>query len=275
MPQSVKIIADSVNPDGVRLTTFELSLHRYIWPELLTHRQLSRNAQSNRAIPTKKLIEMVRLDPALPLHWGKNQKGMQAFDEHDDAQKKIFETWWRSCAYGAADNAAHLAGLDLHKQEVNRLLEPYQWIRAIVSATDYSNFFRLRCDCAAQPEIRTVAEKMRDQMDASIPECIQWGEWHLPLIRFDDLFDEKLSQGDLVKISVARCARVSYLTHEGQRDPSKDIELHDQLLSDWHMSPFEHAAQANRDWASLRGNYDHGWLQYRKMVESGIEFSAS
>jgi thymidylate synthase ThyX len=272
MPASVKILADSLNPEGVRLTTFEVSMHRYIWPEFMTHRVFSRNAQSNRAIPVTRLIEMVREDPAYPMHWGKNQKGMQAREEFDEEKVKEFREWWRQLANQAADNAFDLAAAGLHKQVVNRILEPFQWIRGIVTSTEWDNYFNLRCHEDAQPEIRWIAERMHAQLEESVPRCIYWGDWHLPLVEFDDEID--LSTGKLVRVCVARCARISYLTHDGVRDYSRDLDLHDQLHSSKHMSPFEHAAYASKNAVGpLASNFRNGWLQYRKLVENGSQLS--
>jgi thymidylate synthase ThyX len=151
--------------------------------------------------------------------------------------------------------------LDTHKQIANRLLEPWMWITVIVSATSYGNFFNLRCHKDAQPEIKVIAEMMRDAYYNSTPRQLAVGEWHLPLLQPED---EGVEEDKLVKVCVGRVARVSYLTHDGKRDLEADVTLHDRLLSAGHMSPFEHVAKASEtsDWF---GNFK-GFEQYRKTV---------
>jgi hypothetical protein len=158
--------------------------------------------------------------------------------------------------------------LNVHKQVANRLLEPFMWHTVIVTATEWDNFFALRCHSDAQPEIRRAATEMRAALEASEPAELGEGEWHLPLIRPEDL-EEDRPEEDLVKISAGRCARVSYLTHAGVRDLDADIELHDRLLASGHMSPLEHpgrplseAELAESEWS---GNF-RGWRQYRKTI---------
>ncbi len=269
MPLSVKIIADSINPAGKRLTTFEVSTHLFIWSEWMTHRQFSRNAQSNRAIPTKKIIETVRNDPALPLHWGKNQPGMVAEEELTPEQIEAVKAYWLQMSREACDHAEKLSEMGGHKQFVNRSLAPYMWIRALISSTEWDNFFKLRIEKSAQPEIQVPATLMRDALASHQPKELEWGQWHLPFINEDH---EGLDITVLRKISAARCARVSFLSHDGSHDPAKDVGLHDRLLADGHMSPFEHCAQALPILAAQKwnSNFDPSWLQYRKVVELGL-----
>ena len=265
MPSEVKILADSINPVGIRLTTFELSVHLFIWAEFLTHRVMSRNAQSNRAIPTQKIIESVSADIAYPFHWGKNKAGMQADGELPADVIGRAKAKWTEMALRACEDAKYLAELGLAKQVVNRALAPYMYIKVILSATTWKNFFDLRIDEAAQPEIAIPAARMRDELEKSRPVELGWGEWHMPLVWAEewDIHPEE----HLIKISAARAARVSYLTHLGTRDLNKDVELHDKLLKDVHMSPFEHVAIADEQQRTL-SNYHPSWMQYRKVIES-------
>jgi hypothetical protein len=166
------------------------------------------------------------------------------------------------------DRAQPPEWLNVHKQVANRLLEPFMWHTVIVTATEWDNFWNLRCHPDAQPEIRLVAETMRDTMEASEPEELAEGEWHLPLVRPEDR-EQVASIEDLIKISAGRCARVSYLTHAGKRDPDADIQLHDRLLESGHMSPLEHPARPltpteleSGEWS---GNF-RGWRSYRKGI---------
>lgn len=164
--------------------------------------------------------------------------------------------------------------LNVHKQIANRLLEPWMWHTVIVTATEWSNFFALRTEASAQPEIRQIADMMHELYHEHEPKQLDYKQWHLPLVdedEFPDFFDIKKA-----RISTGRCCRVSYLTHDGKRDPQKDIELHDSLLKNGHMSPFEHAARPLNEQEKLidpwYGNF-YGWKQYRKLLENEADFS--
>lgn len=272
MAYTARILADSLAPCGKRLTTWELCYPRMVHAELMTHRAFSRNSASSRAIPAAKLRERVVTDPAMPVYWGANQKGMQATSEIEDVEAA--KQWWLD---GMRMMAAHHElgeKMGIHKQIVNRIIEPWMFITVIVSATDYYNWFHLRDHHQAQPEIAEIAGKMWPLYQDSMPELLGEGEWHLPLVTFDDEvqlrgeFDPEEATRRLKKISVGRCARVSYLTHDGRRDLSEDIRLHDQLASTadsedpGHFSPFEHVASALNE-PTPSGNFQ-GWFQYRK-----------
>lgn len=268
MAYEAKILADSVAPCGKRLTTMSITYPRFVHSEFMTHRMFSRNAASSRAIPVAKMIREIEDDPVWPVWWGKNQSGMQAAEELDPKAQAEALDWWLNARDNAVADAASLMHLGLHKQIANRLLEPWMWITVIVSATEWENFFHLRCHPDAQPEVRKIAEMMRDLYRANTPRSVTPDDaipWHLPLISQEDLeywATGELQTGDLVKIAVGRAARVSYLTREGKRDPGADIALHDRLLESGHWSPFEHVACPMRT-AEPSGNYI-GWKQYRK-----------
>lgn len=264
MAFEAKILADSINPRGQRLTTMQLTYPRCIHAEFMTHRMFSRNSASSRAIPFEKMIENILADPFVPIEWGKNQKGMSAREVFppDSAVALAARSAWIECMKSTVRRAKVLHEMGLHKQIVNRLVEPWMWITVIASATCWDNFFKLRCHPDAEPHIQKIAYMARDLRSAAIPQEIKWGDWHLPLTGFDG--DEGLLLNDLVKVSTARCARVSYLTHDGVRDVDADIKLHDRLSSNGHWSPFEHAAVAQED-VVFSGNYVNGWKQYRKL----------
>ena len=155
---TAKIIADSISViTGIRLTTMELSYHRYIHSEFMTHRMFSRNASSSRAIPIKKLLEQVKNDPMMPIHWGSNKPGMQAGEELKGEDLHVAQREWINAANNAVDTASHLQELGLHKQIANRLLEPFLAIKVVVTATEWENFFKLRIHKDAQPEIQELA----------------------------------------------------------------------------------------------------------------------
>lgn len=290
---SAIIIADSISPEGIRLTTFQLQYWRPIHSELMTHRVFSRNAGSSRARPSRVIIEQVRNEPWGPIHWGTNQSGMQAHAEVADIEEA--EERWFWAAQQAADAAEGLLNFGLHKQIVNRVLEPYTFIDVVLTATDYANWFALRDHADAQPEIRELAQLMREVYDHSEPVLLVPGQWHLPYITDEDYSAAEewmvLNHNGMVlpnmvidllkKASAARCARVSYKLHDGSKtDFEKDLELFERLLvsQPLHASPAEHQATpdewvenatSNRDSEWLyqheQGNL-RGWRQYRKML---------
>lgn len=221
----------------------------------------SRNASSSRAIPVQKMIDKVRDHPAYPIYWGRNEKGMQAHTELTPPEIRAAKLLWNRSRLFALDTARELAITGVHKQIVNRILEPFSWITVIISATQWSNFFELRCHPDAQPEIRHIAEMMREAINNSSPNALPVGHWHLPYISPEDFRDFGKVQ-DWKNISVARCARVSYLNHEGKKDIVDDVALAERLRSSGHWSPFEHVAQAIETPAPI-GNF-RGWKQYRK-----------
>jgi thymidylate synthase ThyX len=145
-------------------------------------------------------------------------------------------------------------------------LEPFLWHTVIVTATEWENFFDLRCAANAQPEIRSAALTMQAAIDASRPSSVGRGQWHLPLVQSDE---RSLPVEMRKKISAARCARVSYLTHEGAREIAKDLELYERLQADRHLSPFEHVATPSAD-VEFHANF-RGWIQMRKEIEERIK----
>ncbi|HEX3549554.1 MAG TPA: FAD-dependent thymidylate synthase [Candidatus Elarobacter sp.] len=273
---SARVLLDSVSPAGVRLTTMEVRYPRFIHSEVMTHRVFSRNSASSRALPIAKMIDAVRTDPAMPVWWGRNQAGMQAHAEIDEATRELAHAEWRLALEDALRHAERLAASDinLHKQLVNRILEPFAWITVILTATEWSNFFTQRTHEDAQPELKHIALMMLAAYRASVPRPLELGEWHTPLIQRDE--ELTVSTDERLKISVARCGRVSYLTHAGARDHAKDIELYERLLgggANGHWSPFEHVATPLAASGTWSGNF-RGWEQYRKLFaqENAAEF---
>jgi hypothetical protein len=144
------------------------------------------------------------------------------------------------------------------------MLEPWSHINVVLTASDFDNFFTLRCHKDAQPEIQKLAVMMARAVRDSVPNEIPEGGWHLPYVLGAEkhLYPVNLQ----LKMSTARCCRVSYLTMEGKAaEPGKDFVLHDSLIVDKHMSPTEHPAQAGTDPDAYSGNF-RGWKQYRKML---------
>ena len=285
------VIADSISDQGIRITTFQLRYWRAIHAELMTHRVFSRNAGSSRARPSKAIIEQVAHDPWGPIVWGLNEPGMQA-NNLADIDVEMQSLWsWRNIAKRAANSATVLLNLGLHKQIVNRVLEPFTYIDVVVTATDYANWFALRLDKDAQPEIQQLAQAMKDAMDASEPVLLNPGEWHLPYITvsdFNSVDNYLLFNGQNVcsqqrlelfkKISAARCARTSYKAFDGKvASIDDDLSLFDKLMSGEikHSSPAEHIASpdvlVDNAWTNkhYHGNF-YGWVQYRRVLQGGI-----
>jgi thymidylate synthase ThyX len=303
MVYSAYVIADSVSEAGVRLTTMEVTLPRIVLAEFNTHRMFSRNSASSRAIPVAKQLQKIKDDPFIPVHFGANQAGMQADDELRGEARAAAEAEWLAARDSAVSHVERLLEIGLHKQITNRILEPWMWQTILVTATEWANFYALRANPQAQPEIRIAAELMQAAMEASTPVLKYEGEWHLPLIgytppveRFSG-FDEwaqaisdaelelewaKENPSEAIKVSVGRCARVSYLTHDGVRDHSKDIELYERLVSSGHMSPTEHVATPSyfendsEAWflgeTPWSGNF-YGWQQFRKTLPSESDYT--
>jgi len=265
MAYECKILADSISPAGHRLTTFLVTAPRIILAEINTHRVLSRNSASSRAIPVLKSIDQVYEDPFIPVHWGRNQKGMQAGSEVEDEVQRIAHADWLQARDFAAYMAKRFAQHEIHKQVANRLVELFKWHTMVISGTEWSNFFALRAHPDAQPEFQVMARMMKDCYEANLPKKVAaraesmdpFGSvagWHLPFVtgEEEDLVVEAWHQnvfpsyklGELaVKVSTGRTARVSTLTHDGAREMAADVGLCDRLLIAGHMSPFEAPAR--------------------------------
>lgn len=298
------IIADSISDHTwQRITTFELEYHRYIHSELMTHRQFSRNAASSRAIPIDKMIEQVQTNPAMPIHWGANQSGMQAQFELSHFNQTLAKHTWLEARDEAVKFAKQLQALGLHKQIVNRVLEPFQMMKTLVTATNFDNFFNLRCHKDAQPEIKMLADLMYQAMQESTPEVLKAGEWHTPYVNHTrgedgslwyfttgeryDINDgvwvnttEYLDQDQAIKISCSCADQVSY--RKNNTSFEKALAIYDKLVNSEpvHASAFEHCAtpidiDSFKDdgithWLSngnvpCSGNFTN-WVQYRQLI---------
>lgn len=266
---SAKVLADSVNPWGDRLTTFELVFPRMLLPELNTHRVFSRNTASSRAIPVEKTIEAVYDNPFIPFHWGKNQSGMQAFAEIADERKPACRYEWLARAQDAAHSATYLSQHEVHKQIANRLLEPFMFTTVVLSTTSFAQFEKLRNNEMAEPHFQHLAKLMVSARSESLPEALKPGEWHLPLIYDEDR--SKLNLDDLKRVSTARCAAVSYVRHNEVKDYEKDFVLYERLTTGGHWSPTEHLAtpltNQEDNWRAFMSNFV-GWKQHRKEFET-------
>ena len=297
---SAKVVAHSIAPNGEELITMELEFHRFILSELNTHRSFSRNAQSSRAVPIEKMIEQVRNSPAIPVHWGKNQAGMVAEKElsldtvvmdvnyMDGSYQSTLEQAWLNAARQAAGTAEMFNYAGVHKQIVNRLLEPFMKTKGVVTATRkaYEAFFKLRCHKDAQPEIKLLAERMRDSLGNSTPNELSYGDYHLPYLTVD--INEMLTE-DAIKISASCCGQVSYRKLDDSL--AKALKIYDLLNlpidgkyseEPPHFSPTEHIAKIvdpdlyqaiDYERSEISGNFNSfTFYQYRKALEGGREW---
>lgn len=279
----VKIIADTYyNRKDSRITTFQLYIPRFLLAEINTHGILAKSAASSRAIPVSKCIQQVIDEPFIPEHFGQNKPGMQA-GEDLDAEKNLYaKAIWRRAKDDAVHQAKQLADAGVHKQHANRLLEPFRYVYQVVTATEWDNFYQLRTHPDAQPEFRDLAEKMlKVHLESAAVHC----QYHMPYVNDDDCLEIK-DIDQLFKISAARCARVSYKTHDGKKPLlEEDLKLCQQLIDSGHMSPFDHPAEADditsyptavkhhsapetKMWSNpdMHGRY-WGWNSMRKIYE--------
>lgn len=272
-----RVLLDSVSEGGARLTTMEWTYPRFIHAEVMTYRMFSRNSASSRAIPTRKTLRSVLTDPARPVFWGRNRRGMQAGDELTGWRFALARVGWEFGRVTAAASAWMMAAADLHKQTANRRIEPDLWMTTILTGSPvaFENVWRQRCHPAAQPEFRVLADAARLAYEASVP-VERWA--HLPLLQPDELatIDTDLDHPEafdvLCRMSVARCARVSYLTHDGRRSWEEDLKLYDKLHLESddgevpHTSPTEHVAFSCVDPRRRFGNL-FGWKSWRARVD--------
>ncbi len=301
-----RLIKDSISQEGVRICTFEIEVFRFIWSELMTHRVFSRNAASSRAIPIANVIQMVRDNPSTPIHFGKNQPGMQANEELTGDVLENAKRVWNEASLHAASRAEKLATLGVHKQIANRILEPFTHIKAVVTMTDFDNFEWLRDDIEAQPEIAELARVMVECRISSIPVELKSGEWHLPyvdiyrdhsdVLHYLDSDGEEISLEDALKISASCAAQVSYRRLNDSKE--KALEIYSKLFSGRkpHLSPTEHQAtpivadvdcEHERNIAFIPSTWENGithvdrqgnlhsgnftgWIQYRQTLPNNV-----
>lgn len=294
-----RVERDSISPLGKRLTTFVITFPRVVLAETVTHRMdsdnwgdfevsfcertttkdISKNSASSRAIPFPKMLERIKNDPYMP-KWTLNQKGMQG-NYSDSAVSDIANNIWENAKNQMISYANDLHDLGIHKQDCNRLLEPWAWVTQVVTSSSWDNFFALRCHNAAHPAFRHIARMMFLQRRKSKPTQLEYGQWHLPFVSLDvqNMFvwhpqshmNEPLH--DLIKFSAARCAWVSYENHEKEGTPDQMLRTFDRLVAEIpiHASPCEHQGTPLNPadkWAesNWRSNLV-GWIQARKLIK--------
>jgi len=281
---TARVIARSVHPEGgLDLITVEATYPSCIHKHVLTHRQFSRNTSSNRAIPILKNIQRVIDRPYVPKYWPINKSGMQPagyLEQGDPVADKLEAIWLRGLHRAIAD-AREMQAANCHKERVNNILSPYQFTTCIITATDWANFFETRIHKDAQRETQELATAIKQAIDNSEPTPRIFG-WHMPYILPGEV-EAAQHFGDaenmLLKISVARCARVSYLNHDGKYSTlEEDVRLCNMLYASrpMHLSPTEHQAfpdeiDNNGVWLEprLHGNFT-GWCQNRKFLEGRV-----
>lgn len=266
---NVKILADSINSRGVRLTTWELEYPRTILAQVNTHRNgFARNTASNRAIPIEKNIEQVKNDMFYPI-WTKNKSGMQGEIVEDSNLIDEANNIWLDAFKHVSDAMLRLNRLGIHKQNANRLLEPFQYVKTVLTACNdgLDNFYKLRIHKDAQAEIRDLAIKMKESQDKNDPVFLQFGEWHLPYITEEDR--RNLSIDEQKHISVSCCAQVSYRKINTTKE--KALAIYEKLINGdiIHGSAFEHVCRPEYVSEKRFGCFNT-WHQYRHDVEKEI-----
>ena len=294
MTVSAKVIKDSISPAGVRITTLELEYPRMVHSELMTHRVFSRNSASSRAIPVSKVIELVESNPAMPAHWGKNQAGMQAKEELDDLKKEAVRQLWLEAAKQAVSIAKVMADIGGHKQVVNRILEPFQHMKVVVTSTEWANWDWLRDHPDADPTIHALAKEMKRVRNESTPEEIFYGEWHLPYVtserskvyaerNYFDAHGEPITLEQARMISASCCAQTSYRKQDGSLEKAEDIFKKLIESEPCHASPVEHMATpiaadwgrgvTHEDWQGRQWSANfRGWVQFRQLIPNNAKY---
>jgi hypothetical protein len=262
-----RVVEDSISIAGVRFTTVEVRYPRIVLAEQNTHRALSKNSGSSRAIPVKKMLKQVRSSPACPAEWGSNQPGMQAGAQLTGWRLAGAKAVWRSAAFVAAMHSWALMKLGAAKQIANRVTEPYQYMNTLISGTDWDNFDLLRCHPDADPTMRDLAIEIMVAIELSVPRVVLGGQWHLPYVLTEERSNFSLDEQK--QLSVARCARISYATFDGNPAIEKEQERYQKLVGAQpiHASPTEHQATPTVGANERNGNV-RGWRQHRQEVEA-------
>lgn len=301
MTAKVEVVAHSVGPNGIQICTMLCEYPRCIHGELMTHRVFSRNASSSRAIPFKTQVRLLEENMFVPLKFQKRHSGMQGSSYFEGWRDSLLRKLWRVAGNTAIASAKRLDRLGVTKQLTNRILEPFSHIKVVITSTEWNNFFTLRDHKDAEIHIQELAREMKKAFDKSTPVKLEAGQWHLPFIDFREdvsIAEHPVDWMKWIKVSVARCARTSYLNNFGKKDINADMKLYEQLIVNdpKHASPCEHQAQAindngnileislgdptllpdllpdgielkitNKETSLWSGNF-RGWIQYRKTI---------
>jgi len=293
---TAKILADSISPQGKRITTFEITLPKVLLAEYNTHSLIARNFSSTRAIPVNK---QVKIESFEPIRWGKNQAGMVAKSEEVDDVEEARRVWLDAIE-ASRNYSEKLSSLGLHKQHAGRCNDWHVMAKGVTTATEFENLFWLRDAEDAQPEIADLVGQMKQLREENEPTLLHPGDWHLPYITFyrgeycewGDYIDphsgETLSLETARTVSMARCAAVSYRTEDIGLDRAQDI--YKKLFSGQkvHASPAMHQATPMEDLPTITKKLEYmfetegvthldrfgalwsgnlqGWIQYRQLL---------
>lgn len=258
---------------GDEIVTFELVMPKFMVAEFNTHRAISRNSRSSRAVPTKKIRSEVWEDPFVFVSWGARNKGMEAVEELSGWRRWLARQTWLAARYPALLAHWVMDKLGVQKQVTNRILEPWMWTTVLATATEWNNFFMLRTDKSAQPEFYLLANLMLEAYRNANFQQLEPGQWHLPYLVSGAVEGSEA----LLIMSAARCARISRRMHGTDMVSTfdKDKNTHDTLVMSQpkHWSPTEHQAMA-LETKKRCGNFV-GWMQYRKFFnnESGGDYN--
>lgn len=266
---TARVIEDSISPARSRVITLQLRYPRIVHAEQLTHRSQAKNSGSSRAIPVKKMLAQIFNDPAMPVEWGSNKPGMQAGAELTGWRLFGVRTLWSLSAKTAAFFSWGMMKLGAHKQVANRVTEPYQYMNTVITATmdAWLAYAELRCHEAADPTLRDLAIEIMAAIEVSTPMPLGYDEWHLPYVSLEER--KTLPLAMQLKLSTARCARVSIEPFDGDASHKKEEERHNLLVGSRpvHASPTEHQCRPMGGTEAQHGNLK-GWRQYRFQVEA-------
>lgn len=293
-PQAT-IVADSIAPSGVRLTTMLLSYWTMIHQDILTHRTMykmtvdevdrcleltaNKSTNSNRAKPTRQVLSEVWRTPFCPSRFPMRAATMHSSRGYLTGWRHhVARFLWLKSRYVMMALAIILMSLPgVHKQVANRLLMPWTMTTLVITSIDawWLHFFTLRDHFMAQDEVQDVARLAHQEYSTHVPQYLQEGEWHLPFLSDEDNARWPLSMR--LVLSVARCARTSYAkTHQemllrAQHGATihSDMQLYRTRLHGMvppHDGPKEHQARAVSDPTYQSGTLI-GWSQLRHDAE--------
>lgn len=282
--ETVEIVADTQRYPGNRVTTFLTKIPVHTRTHILTHRVLSRNGESSRAVPLEKgdfsytpYLFPVENNKMIPGHY---------YDRDSKEHEECLHFW-----NTARDAALELCGLrdpkmfqnetlkslrKPHKEIANRVLDPYKMVYFLITTDDLDNFFKLRCDQAAQESVQFVAKRMKHLLDVSSPTSAYL---HLPFISNTEANSDDYTLDELAMISAGRCAAISF--GNTKKEVERSLRLAERLTKDGHWSPFEHQVIVTSDpfkvfgpkYQNLNGNLLPGALQHRRILQRGMSFS--
>lgn len=300
------VIANSVSAiSGEEIVTFLIDFPRFILPEFNTHRVISKSGASSRAIPVAKSIEAIQNHSYMPIHFGQNKAGMSADQEVDKTTKFTAKCAWDFAARNAIESAKTLNSLGIHKQVTNRVLEPFSYMRMVVTATEWDNFFWLRLHEDADPHINELARVMLFALQESIPTELQYGDYHVPFFgegfwtpAIEACYGVTAQQA--IEHSMSCCAQTSYRKLDMSNEKTQDIVAKLFGGSRQHASPSEHiaspmavpmlsqipseyliadyiqvmpeATHLDRHGNFWSNNFKH-WSQYRDSIEGNVKTS--